>query len=188
MKNFFRMAFGVAVVLLLVFCAAVLVELLPGLKMLDTWMQANLPVLFAITGGAAGFGVFLLLGSVLSMLMEGGAQMDHGAIENHQRVLRDSFAGPKTWRASSYRLLGRGIGSQGHDEFTFAQLKAAFGSGAVLRTPLWRRRVCAVSGGMLIFLGVFGLVIVFVPLPLKLVVFAAVAYALARIFWGLLRA
>lgn len=188
MTDFLKFVYRIAAVLLLVFCAAVLAELLPGLKPLDAWMLDNELTLLAITGGAAAFGVTLLLGSVLSMLMEGGAPMSHAEVEDHQRNMRDAFAGPRTWRASSYRLLGRGAGSQGHDEFSFAQLKAAFASGAVLRTPLWRRRLCAVCGGMLIFFGVFGLAFVLAPVPVKLIVAAAVAYACVRIAWGLARA
>lgn len=188
MKNLLGVLYRIAVALALVFCAAVLAELLPGLKPLDAWMLENQPTLLALTGGAAAFGVFLLLGSVLSMLTEGGAPMSHGEIENHQRSMRDSFAGPRAWRASSYRLLGRGAGSQGHDEFSFAQLKAAFASGALLRMPLWRRRLCAVCGGMLIFLGVFGAVFVLAPMPVKLIAAAAAAYACVRIAWGLARA
>ena len=188
MKNFLRMAVRVAVVLLLVFCAAVVVELVPALQSLDRWMLANGRMLLAITGSVAGLGVFLLLGSVVSMLMEGGTPMDHAGIENHQRSMRDSLAGPRAWRASSYRLFGHGAGSQGHDEFSFTQLKAAVASGAVLRTPVWRRRLCALSGGMLIFLGVFGVAIVFSPMPLKLLLLAAVIYALAHVFRGFFRA
>ncbi len=188
MKGFLKLIYSIATALVLVFCAAVLAELLPGLKPLDAWMLENEPMLLAITGGAAAFGVFLLLGSVVAMLMEGGAPMSHGEIENHQRSMRDSFAAPQTWRASSYRLLGRGAGSQGYDEFSFSQLKAAFASGAVLRTPLWRRRLCAVCGGMLIFLGVFGVAFVLAPVPVKLIVAAAVAYACVRIAWGMARA
>lgn len=188
MRNFLKLVYRIAAALVLVFCAAVLAELLPGLKALDARMLENEVMLLVITGGTAGLGVFLLLGSVLSMLMDGGAPMSHGEIESHQRSMRDSYSGPYAWRASSYRLLGRGAGSQGHDEFSFAQLKAAFASGAVLRTPLWRRRLCAVCGGMLIFFGVFGVVFVFAPLPIKLIIAAAVAYACVRIAWGLVRA
>ncbi len=188
MRNVLRMAVQVGAVLLLIFCAAVVVELFPALKTLDGWMLANRTMLMAVTGSLAGLGVFLLLGSVLSMLMDGGTPMDHAGIENHQRSMRDGFAGPRAWRASAYRLRGRGVGSQGDDAFSFAQLKAAFANGAVLRLPLWRRRLCAISGGMLMFFGVFGVTIVFSPMPLKLLLFAAVAYALARMFWGLVRA
>jgi hypothetical protein len=188
LRDFLKLLYRIAVALVLVFCAAVLAELLPGLKPLDAWMLGNELLLLAITGGTAAFGVFLLLGSVLSLLMQGGAPMSHGEIENHQRSMRDSFAGPQAWRASSYRLLGRGAGSQGHDEFSFSQLKAAFASGAVLRTPLWRRRVCAICGGMLMFFGVFGVVFVLAPMPVKLIVGAAVAYACVRIAWGMARA
>lgn len=175
-------------VLALVFCAAVLAELLPGMKALDAWMLENEPVLLAITGGTVALGVFLLLGSVLSMLMQGGDPMSRGEIENHQRSMRDSFAGPRAWRASSYRLLGRGAGFQGHDEFSFSQLKAAFASGALLRAPLWRRRLCAICGGMLITFGVFGVVFVLALPPIKLIIAAAIAYACGRTVWALARA
>lgn len=63
MKIFLNYAYRIAAALVLVFCAAVLSELLPGLKPLDAWMLKNEPVLLAITGGAAAIGVFLLLGS-----------------------------------------------------------------------------------------------------------------------------
>ena len=188
MKNLLKLLYRIAVALVLVFCAAILAELLPGLKPLDGWMLENEPMLLVVTGGAAGFGVCLLIGSILSMLMEQGTPMSHGEIENHQRSMRDGFAGPRAWRASSYRLLGRGAGSQGHDQFSFAQLKSAVAGGAVLRTPVWRRRLCAMCGGMLIFFGVFGLAFVLAPLPVKLIVAAAVLYACVRIAWGLARA
>ena len=188
MKTLLSYVYRIAAALALVFCAAVLAELLPGLKLLDAWIVENEPMLLAITGGAAASGVVLLLGSVLSLLAKGGAPMSHAEIEDHQRNMRDSFDGPRTWRASSYRLLGRGAGSQAHDEFSFSQLKAAYASGALLRTPPWRRRLCALCGGMLIVFGVFGAVVVFAPLPIKLIFAAAIGYAVVRTAWGLARA
>ena len=188
MKSALKLLYQIATVLVLVFCAAVVAELLPGLKPLNVWMLANEPMLLAITGAAAGFGVFLLLGSVLSLLMRDGSPMSHREVEKHQRGMRDSFAGPQAWRASSYRLFGHAAGAQGDDEFSFAQLKAAFAGGAVLRTSLWRRRLCAVCGGLLIFFGVFGVVFVLAPMPVKLIVAAAIGYACVRMAWGLARA
>ena len=159
------------------------------MKALDAWMPALESMSPAVTGGATAIGIFLLLGSVgSSTLLDSGTPMSHTDVENHQRSMRDSFAMQRTWRASTYRLLGRGAGSQAHDEFSFAQLKAAFASSAVLRTPLWRRRLCAICGGMLMFFGVFGLVFVLAPVPVKLIVAAAVVYACVRIAWGIARA
>ena len=188
MKSVLQCLHQIATVLVLVFCAAVVAELLPGLKPLNVWMLANEPMLLAITGAAAGFGVFLLLGSVLSLLMRDGSPMSHREVEKHQRGMRDSFAGPQAWRVSSYRLFGHAAGAQGDDEFSFAQLKAAVAGGAVLRTSLWRRRLCAVCGGLLIFFGVFGVVFVLAPMPVKLIVAVAVGYACVRMAWGLARA
>ena len=188
MKSVLKWLHQIATVLVRVFCAAVVAELLPGLKPLNVWMLANEPMLLAITGAAAGLGVFLLLGSVLSLLMRDGSPMSHREVEKHQRGMRDSFAGPQAWRVSSYRLFGHAAGAQGDDEFSFAQLKAAVAGGAVLRTSLWRRRLCAVCGGLLIFFGVFGVVFVLAPMPVKLIVAVAVGYACVRMAWGLARA
>lgn len=66
--------------------------------------------------------------------------------------------------------------------------RAALRSGAVLRARIWKRRLCAVCGGMLLFVGVFGTVAVVAPAPPKLLAVLLVAYALVRIAWGMARA
>ncbi len=170
------------------FVAGVIGELVPGLKELEAWMTTEQTPLLVATVGATIAGIFMLVGAVIVMVMEGGEPMSHTDIENQQRSIRDAAAGPRAWRASTYRLFGHGAGASGHDEFSFVELKRAAASGAVLRDPVWRRRVAAACGGMLIFLGLFGSFIVITPLALKLLLAAAVLYALARIAWGLARA
>ena len=168
--------------------AGVIGELFPGLKALEAWMaDLRMPLLFA-TGGGAIVGVFLLIGSMITMLMESGKPMSHTDVENQQRSMRDAAAPQRVWRASTYRLFGTGAGASGYDEFSFAQLKRAIESGSALRDPVWRRRLCAACGAMLIFLGLFGSFIVISPLALKLLLAVLVLYALVRITCGYMRA
>lgn len=168
--------------------AAVIAELVPELKELATWMEDRRQPLVMATGAAAALGVFLLVGAVIAMLMQGGEPMGHGDVENHQRSMRDAQTPQRVWRASTYRLWGKGAGAEAHDAFSLAQFKRALASGVLLRDPVWRRRSCAAGGAVLIFIGLFGVLIVVMPLALKLVLAAIVLYAVARTGWALLRA
>jgi hypothetical protein len=82
----------------------------------------------------------------------------------------------------------RGRGRVRDDRFSFSELKSALSSGAVVRVPLWRRRLCAIVGATLLVLGVFGVVIVLAPMPVKLIAAAALGYALTRSVWAFLTA
>ena len=188
MKNLPRMAVKVAVVLVLVFVAAVIVELAPPLQRLDQWMLTTETFLLVGNIAVIAIGLLLLIGSVVSLLMDSGTPMDHADIENQARSMRDAEAGPRAFRASSYRLCGKGAGSQGHDEFSFAQLKAAYSGGTLLRTPVWRRRLVAMIGAMAMFIGIVGLVLVISPMALKLLVAGVFLYAVIRMAVGLWQA
>lgn len=168
--------------------AAALAELVPELKALEIWMEARRGELLIATVGASVAGIFTLVGAVIAMLMERGAPMDHTAVENHQRTMREAQASPLVWRASTYRLFGRGAGFSAHDEFSLAELKRAIASGALLRETAWRRRACAALGALLIFLGLFGTLIVVTPLALKLVLTAVALYVVLMLAWGFVRA
>lgn len=170
------------------FAAAVLAELVPELKAADAWIEAHRDELLAGMIGGAVTGIFLLVGSVIVMAMEGGEPLDHTGVENQQRSMRDTQNLPYAVRASTYRLFGRGAGASAHDEFKLADFRRAIAAGAVLSDPVWRRRACAAAGGLLILLGVFGLLIVITPLALKLLLAGVVTYALARLAWGFARA
>jgi Protein of unknown function (DUF3592) len=187
-KRLARWVFNLALFFAALFAAAVIGELVPELKTADAWLAGQRTPLALAAAGAALLGLFLLIGAVIAMLMEGGEPMGRTDIENQQRVLRDAMQGPQTWRMSTYRFFGAGAGSSGHDEFPLRELKLAIASGAILGDPVWRRRLCAVCGGMLIFLGVFGAFIVLAPLALKLLLAAVVLYVLVRIAWAFARA
>lgn len=187
-KTLLRWVINLAFFFAALIAAAVIGELVPELKQLEVWMNdQRMPLVFA-TGGAALLGVFLLIGAVISMIMEGGEPMSHTDIENQQRSMRDAAMGPRIRRMSTYRLFGTGAGGSAHDEFSMSELKRAMATGAILRDPQWLRRLCAGCGAMLMFLGLFGSFIVISPLALKLVLAVVVLYALVRIACACVRA
>ena len=183
-----RWSVRLALFFVALFAAAVAAELVPELKLADAWIEARRDELLIATIGAAVAGIFLLVGAVIVMLMEGGEPMDHTGVENQLRSMRDAQNLPYASRVSVYRLFGRGAGASGHDQFKLADFRRAIASGAVLSDPVWRRRAGAAAGGLLIFLGVFGVMIVVTPLALKLLLAAVVLYGLLRIAWGFARA
>jgi hypothetical protein len=182
-----KLARNLILVLAAIFVAGVVVELVPALKETDAWIGAHRGPLLLATGGTAGLGLLLLIGSVIVLLMDSGDWMSHTEIEQHKRTMKDAGR-PWARRLSTYRFRGAAGGLQGHDEFSFRELKNAVRSGTALRSPLWRPRLCAICGGMLMFIGIVGVVAAVAPAPLKLLAVLALAYALVRIAWGLARA
>ncbi len=182
-----KLARNVILALAAIFVAGVVIELVPALKELDGWIGTHRGPLLVATGGTAGLGLLLLIGSVIVMLMDSGDWMSHTEIEQHKRTMKDAGR-PWTRRLSTYRFRGAAGGLQGHDEFSFRELKNAIRSGAALRSPLWQRRLCAICGGMLMFIGIIGVVTVVAPAPLKLLAVLVLAYALVQIARGLARA
>lgn len=170
------------------FAAAVIAELFPALKAFDAWIETRRGELLVLTLGASVGGIFTLVGAVIALLMARGEPMDRTGVENHLRSMRDAQNLPSAWRASSYRLFGRGSGVSGHDEFKLADFRRAIASGAVLHEPLWRRRAFAALGALLILLGISGTLIVVTPLALKLLLAAGVLYTLLMIGRGFVRA
>ena len=155
----------------------------------------------ALLGRLRAVAVALLLvfvAAVLAELIPGGARFEAWIHRNEARLLvvhgASVFAGLLFLLGSVLSLLmdqglARGRGRvEGHDQFSFSELKSALSSGALVRAPLWRRRLCAIVGGTLLVLGVFGVVIVLAPMPVKLIAAAALGYAVTRSVWAFLTA
>lgn len=183
-----RWVVSIVLVLAAIFVAGVIGELVPALKQLELWMAGQRTPLLYATGGAALLGLFLMLGAIVSLIMERGTPLDHTGAENLQRSVRDGQMMQRVWRTSTYRIFGATAGASADDEFSFAELKRAFGSGAILREGLWRTRLGILCGAALMFFGIFGLAIVLSPLALKLLLAVVVLYAVVRTTWGLIRA
>ena len=155
----------------------------------------------ALLGRLRAVAVALLLvfvAAVLAELIPGRVRFEAWIHRNETRLLvvhgAAAFAGLLFLIGSVLSLLmdqgsARGRGRvEGHDRFSFSELKSALSSGAVVRVPLWRRRLCAIVGATLLVLGVFGVVIVLAPMPVKLIAAAALGYALTRSVWAFLTA
>ncbi len=183
-----RWTVNIVLVLAAIFVAGVIGELTPALKELDAWMTGQRAPLLYATGGATLLGLFVMLGALISMIMQRGTPLDHTGVENVSRSVRDAQMGPRIWRTSTYRVFGATGGASADDEFSFAELKGAFRSGAIRREGLWRTRLGVLCGAALMFFGIFGMAIVLSPLALKVLLAAAVVYAVLRTTWGFIRA
>jgi hypothetical protein len=183
-----RWVIRIAVVLAAIFVAGVIGELVPALKGLDAWMAVRQVPLMYVTGGTALLGLLVMMGGIISLIIERGKALDHTGVENVARSVRDGLAVPRIWRTSTYGIRGKTVGAEAHDQFTFAELKDAFRSGVLFSERHWRRRLLIMCGGTLMFFGIFGAAIVYTPLALKILLAAAVVYAVMRTTWGLIRA
>lgn len=70
------------------------------------------------------------------------------------------------------------------ETFTVGELVSAVRSGRWLRSSRWRRRVVIVTGVALFTAGLFGLGVVTGPPGVKLLLAAALLFALVRLSWG----
>ena len=188
LMNLARWVIRIAAVLAAIFVAGVIGELTPALKELDAWMAGQQAPLMYATGGVALLGLLVMIGGIIWLIIERGKTLDHTGVENVARSVSDAQSVPRIWRTSTYGIRGKAIGAEAHDEFTFAELKDAFRSGALLGEKEWRRRLVIMCGGTLMFFGIFGTAIVFTPLALKILLAAVVIYAVVRTVWGLVRA
>jgi len=168
----------------LLLVAIVLGQLLTPLQDLDRYLQQHRVGYLLLTGGLGLVGFVLLMGSALDLIMSKGEPMNHEEVEDVSRSARDMAARPYSWRKSIYRLWGEGRGREGHDEFSFRTLKDAVRDGIWWRESVWRRRVIATAGALLLTIAIFGLFIVVGPPTVKLVTGGALLYALARTVWG----
>lgn len=171
-----------AVLLALVFVAAVLAEL-PPMPALAAWIQKREWSLMIATGSVGVLGFTLMMGGILKLLMDQDESLSHADVEDVERSVRMA-ARPVAWRASSYRILGKAAGRQGAESFKLQELKAAWKSGAVWHIPVWRRRLITTIGALMLFIGLFGLIVVVGPASLKVLFGGALLYALVRLTWG----
>jgi hypothetical protein len=179
----------VAVALGLVLVASVLAGVLtaiPGVSRADEYIHAHQRGLLLITGGVALLGFVVFMGAILDLLIVSGQPMSHAEVEDQAARLR--VWQPSAWKASKYRIRGRTGGTQAHTEFNLTELKAAWRNGAAWRDPPWRRNLAVTAGALTMGLGLFAILFVISPLPIKLIIAGAVGYASTRLVGGFWRA
>jgi hypothetical protein len=181
-----KMAVSALVALVLVFMTAVIAEL-PPVKDLVGLITRHQEGLLVTVVAILSLGFLIFMGGILSLLMAQGEPMGRADVEDQARSVHMASR-PAAWRASAYRFRGKSAGRQGSDAFSFRELKDAWRRGLVWRDPSWRRRLVIVAGGLSMAFGLLGLFVAIGPPWLKVLVGAAMLYALARITWGFWKA
>jgi hypothetical protein len=170
----------------LVVLAIVLSEV-PGIQQAGQTIDDHREALFAATIGLAALGFTVFMGGILSMLMASGNAMSHEEIE--AAIGQRRFAGqPSVWRASAHRVFGATAGQEASGEASFAGFKDAWRSGEWRRDTQWRRLFVIAAGAIMLFYGLFGLLLVVGPMHIKVLAAGATAYVTAMTVRGFARA
>ena len=177
-----RVPGGIWAALLLL--AGIVLSEVPILKSAERMIARSEGPLLALTIGVAVCGFAVMMGGIISMLLAGGASMTHEEIEDSMRRQRDASSLPYVWRRSTYRFSGVAAGQQGSMEASFSGIKDAWRTGEWRRDPHWRRLYVIAAGGTMLAFGLFGIFIVIGPMPIKVLMFGALAYATVRTAWG----
>lgn len=167
--------------------ATVIAELSPVQRAASA-MERHRTVLLTATVslGVAGFLVFM--GGVLALVVARGAPMSHEDVEKAGRALRDAAGRPYVFRASAYRIQGATSGREVHVETDMAAMIAAWRSGEWRRDPAWRRLFIIATGASAFVSGMLASFIVAGPPHVKVLVAAALLYAVVMTVRGVRRA
>lgn len=183
--GFLKALLGLAVMLAIVFAAAVIAEI-PAVKELGAAIDARKGILTAVMAGILIAGFVLFMGGIIWLIVAKGKPMTQGEIEDIARSVRME-AQPTTWRAGSYRISGAAIGREAADSFSAREIGPALRQGLLFHDPVWRRRLVVLAGVVLMVPGLFGFFVVIGPNWLKILMSGALIYMALRIVRGLLR-
>jgi hypothetical protein len=166
---------------------AIMLSELPVMKQAGRVIDSHRALLLPAAIGLAAFGFTVFMGGILSMLMASGNAMTHEEIES--AIAERRFAGqPSVWRASAHRVFGDAAGQQASGEASFAGIKDAWRTGEWRRDTQWRRLFVIAAGGVMLFYGIFGLLLIVGPMHIKVLVAGAMAYVTAMTARGFARA
>ena len=161
----------------LVLVAIVLAEL-PQVRAASQLLDHHRGPLLAAAMGVTAIGFAVFMGGILSMLMTSGTPMTHdeieGAISQRQWIGQSA-----TWRFAAHRVFGAAAGRQGSYEASFAGVKDAWRTGEWRRDAQWRRFFLTSIGALMLFYGLFSVVLIVAPTHIKALAAAVVVYATA---------
>ena len=86
------------------------------------------------------------------------------------------------WQVGGFR--GKAVGREARMTASFREIKVAFRTGGWLLDSRWRPICLGVIGALLAVTGMFSYFFVVGPPTVKVIVSAALAYALVRTAWG----
>jgi hypothetical protein len=184
MRRTLRMLLEWGAVLAVVLLANLVGERWPPLKALERWMERHQGPLLAVTITLAAVGFLLLMGAALHLALAGAPPPAEGADEGPAGHDEEAAPAPfeREWEVSRFR--GRSVEFSGEDTFSYRAAREAWRSGAWRSDGTWRRRYLALAGGLATVCGAFGIALVLVPAGIKLLLIAALVYALVRSAWS----
>ena len=154
---------------------------IPALKRIDTLTDLHRRLLVAITLGIAILGWLLFMGSLIYYSVKDGRALSTEDVEETAKQVKYRNAS-----FSTYRFWGKTWGKGFEDSFSFADAKRA-GKGW-WKDPRWRRNFVVGGGALIMGFGLFGLLGVLFPVGVKVLLSAAMIYALVRLTWAFARA
>ncbi len=157
------------------------VNSIPALKRIDTLTDLHRRLLVAITLGIAILGWLIFMGSLIYYSVKDGRALSTEEVEETAKQVKYRNA-----PLSTYRFRGKTWGKGFEDSFSFADAKRA--GKDWWKDPRWRRNFVVGGGALIMGFGLFGLLGVLFPVGVKVLLSAAMLYALVRLTWAFARA
>ncbi|HWX54106.1 MAG TPA: hypothetical protein VN176_05885 [Verrucomicrobiae bacterium] len=183
MKGFLQWIATVTVALIVIVGA----ERVPALKRADTFTELHRQPLVAVTLAVTILGFLVFMGGAIYWTIKDGAPA--GAQENGETGEAGRNLMPVAGQRPFffwYRFWGK-IWAQGfEDHASFAEVKQA--RHGWWGNPRWRRNFVLLASGLTMGLGLFAFMAVLAPVGIKLLIGAAVLYAVVRLIWAFSRA
>jgi hypothetical protein len=149
------------------------------------YLAAHHALFLAITITLLVCGVVLL---AVTLVWTGLQQTSRQPLPPNSPVDRAWRDRPVIASASVYRFKGKSFSASVEDSWKFAEMKAAWRSGAWRSDPVWRRRYLACVSFLIIAVGIPGVVIAGSGSAWGLMLFAIVAlYVLVRLAWAFVK-
>jgi len=158
---------------------------LPPLRRLEVYLHLHQKACLVPLIALGSLGAVLFLGAAIAMVLAQGRPLSRRELEELERRLALLRQGGG-WAA--VRVPRLAVGAEAGEGASFAEIKTAFRLRAWEVSPRWRRMLSMMAGAALLVLGLFGVGIVIAPAGVKLLLAAAVLYAVVRTAVGFARA
>jgi hypothetical protein len=152
-------------------------ERVPALKRADTFTEQHRRPLVAATLAVTILGFLVFMGGAVYWSLKAGTPPNDGEAGKSSGQLQ--YQSPSfSW----YRFWGKSWSWGFEDQASFAEAKQA--RKGWWHNPRWRRNFVLIAGGLTMGLGLFAFMAVLATVGVKLLIAAAVLYALVRLTWA----
>lgn len=161
------------------FIFALVIDQIKPIRQLDAYLRVHpqpytaIVLTLLVAGGTLWAGA-MLVAMLVAMISRSQPMSDEEAKEFMSRRAR--------WQVGSFR--GKAVGREARLGASFYEVKKAFRSEAWLRDPAWWSICIGGIGVLFVFLGAFGYFFIIGAPTVKVMLSAAMAYAIGRTTWG----